>query len=270
MKRDTLGLCAALLVVCGLVPRSARAFSDVLEFAKPTNAINNPPEAGGGDGRYFTGSPADGYTCKVCHQGAEGPSLRILGLPLAGYVPGAAYEVTVDWPDNLDHVSLALEITDQNGNAAGSLRTPDPKELPVSEQCLPVGPVPTGAGNVTSVTTPATQTQPMATRKVLQMPDCGARQMRFLWTAPAQDAGPVWLAGAVVRSDGMDTTTGDGVTDIARAIGSPSSGTLVASKVNASCGVAQGRSGRAPSFGLGALAWLAIAWRRRRGAKTKP
>ncbi len=258
LRHAWLQLALPLGLTGAVLPATAHAFSDPTRFAQPIATVMG--EAGGGEGRYFTGSPSDGYTCGVCHQGAEGPPLHILGLPLDGYQPGASYEVTVDWPDGLDHVSLALEITDETGNAAGAIKMPPSSELPISEQCLPaIAAHPIGAGMVTPVTTPATMTSPMTMRSVVQMADCGARQLRFLWTAPMLDAGPVWLAGGVVATDGMANNTGDGVTAIARAISSPSSRSLVASSETTSCAVTHVRTHPLHGSGLALASLLGIA-----------
>src|SRR5262245_23122316 len=55
----------AIVVACGCLlgfVDDARAFSDPTIYGKyPSQKL------GGGGGRYFTGSPADGYSCSVCH-----------------------------------------------------------------------------------------------------------------------------------------------------------------------------------------------------------
>ncbi len=233
-----------------LAPTSASAFSDPLTFGKPTmpKTMDDPP--GGGGGRYFTGSPADGYTCKVCHRGGAAPPLRILGLPLSGYVPGTSYEVTVDWPDSLQHISLELEITDEAGIGAGTVRTPPDKELQPSELCMGTT---IGAGTVL----------PILNRTIMQMPDCGAQQLRFLWTAPAQDRGPVRLAGSIVSTDNMQNIDGDGVADIMRVIGSPRTPSDTASQITG-CSV-QPSAAKHGGLGFGLLLGaLALFLRRRR------
>src|SRR5262245_54814772 len=100
----------------GVAPASVHAYSDFRTFAYPSNS-------GGGGGRFYTGSPADGYTCRICHSGGAAPEVRVQGLPLDGYQPGVEYEVTVDWWDG-DALSTALELTDNEGRPAGSVRLP--------------------------------------------------------------------------------------------------------------------------------------------------
>ncbi len=244
MKRTALGL---LLVLGALFPAGARAFSD-------PEAFGNPVEDAGGGGRWFTGSAADGYTCKVCHRGAPSPSLEILGLPLEGYLPGISYEITIDWPDTLENAALTAEITNGQGTRAGSLRLPPQNELREEELCLPVG-AGLGAGEVVE----------LPTRSVLSVPDCGARRVRMLWTAPVQDEGPVWFSGSLVSADAHGDVEGDGVRDFAHVIGSPSAPDALSAKIASGCTALPSRHG---SPWLAALAALALlAWRRRRRAR---
>ena len=79
---------ATVALVLSLPATPAAAFSDFNRYADPTSD-------GGTDGRYFTGSPMDGYGCNACHQGAEGIQVSVSGLPEDSYELGASYEVTV-------------------------------------------------------------------------------------------------------------------------------------------------------------------------------
>jgi hypothetical protein len=58
-------------------------------------------QLGGGGGRYFTGSPADGYGCSVCHSGPEKFSfpVRVTGLPMNGYIPGTTSSIRLSWAE---------------------------------------------------------------------------------------------------------------------------------------------------------------------------
>ena len=118
---------AGAWLVTALACSPAHAFSDPLSFADTV-------QLGGGGGRFFTGSPADGYGCDVCHSGGPSAKLQLVGLPLAGYQPGASYEIRVEWPVTLQNMGLALEITDAGGQAAGALRLPPSSELPNEER----------------------------------------------------------------------------------------------------------------------------------------
>ena len=217
-------LCSAVaagvwLITCRVcwLPLPARAFSDPASFERST------PAAGGG-GRFFTGSPADGYTCKVCHEGGTEPRLRVLGFADQNYIPGGSYEVMIDWLDAVTKFSALVEITDAQGRAAGSIRLPPRSELLPAELCEPA---------IDGV--PAASLVEATNRQVIAVPDCGAKQLRFLWTAPAVDIGPVWLAGSAVASDGQADVAGDGVTDVRRIIGSPTATESIATQLEGGC-----------------------------------
>ena len=228
----------------------AHAFSDPSSFAAH-------PAAAGGGGRYFTGSPADGYTCAVCHQGGEEPAVRVLGLPIAGYKPGGAYEIVVDWPDTLDKISGALEITDLNGKPAGELRLPPQAELLPAEVCEPVSDLIPAASLVDTTDG----------RHVVTLPDCGAKQLRLLWIAPSVASERVWFAGSLVVSNGEADVTGDGVTAFAHVLAPMSSGeSSVALETSAGCSVER-VAGHAR--GLWLPLTLMAAWFIRRRAATR-
>jgi hypothetical protein len=239
---------SSCLVAMGILlssARVARAFSDPSSFALP------PTQAGGG-GRFFTGSPADGYTCKVCHVGGVETSLRVLGLPLAGYVSQQRYEIVVDWPDTIDKISLAAELTDAQGKPVGTLRLPPNNETQPAEFCAPAS----------DMVPAASLTDAGAGRQIISVPDCGAKQLRFLWTAPINDIGPVWFASSAVVSNGMGDTDGDGVTDVTRVIAPAGDPPALASSVTAGCNVAPGAHS-----GLGWYGWCLLAVFRRRSRR---
>jgi hypothetical protein len=226
---------------------NAHAFSDPFNF-------NLSPIAAGGGGRYFTGSPSDGYTCKACHVGGPTPKVSVLGLPLSGYKPGARYEVSIRWPAEQTKISLALELTDEKGKAAGTVRLPPLEETQAGEFCEPA-----------SDQVLAAQLSDMTEgREIINLPECGSKSLRFLWTAPMTDVGPVWFSGSMVQSDGETDPYHDGVTDFGRIIGSPA----VASKTNGECSVMR-VGAQSSSFGavalwcLGCGVWFR-SWRRRR------
>lgn len=187
-----------------------RAYSDASGFA------SNPLDDGGGGGRWFTGSPADGYTCAVCHSGAPGPVLSVQGLPIDGYIPGAMYEVTVDWPDTLLRAGASAEITDERGVGAGTVHLPEGGAMDVREECA----AEFGQGILATQRNDVPVANPqLPARVVLNVAACGAQRMRFLWVAPNPPMGTLWLSGAIVDSNGMADVNGDGVTNFARPIG---------------------------------------------------
>src|SRR5262245_18116365 len=97
-----------------LAANRARAFSDPLSYADSV-------DVGGGAGRWFTGSVADGFGCDVCHEGGAPVDLTIRGLPTDGFVPGLAYEVNVSWPASLENAALIAELLDEQRHAAGTI-----------------------------------------------------------------------------------------------------------------------------------------------------
>lgn len=242
--------CLICALALGMVaPRVARAFSDPAAFA-------DEPEKGGGGGRFFTGSPHDGYTCGVCHRGGNSPDLLILGLPVAGYRLGTSYEVTIEWPNDMQrNVALEAELTDRSGVRAGTLRLPPQDELLPSELCLPVG-AGVGAGMLNEA----------GTRTVVSLPDCGAQRLRLLWTAPAQDVGPVWLTGSLVSSNAQGDVKGDGVTDFARVLPSHAAPDPIATRISAG-GIGAGCSTTRPArtdTWMPTIAVVFLIWKRRR------
>jgi hypothetical protein len=244
---------AYVLALAALGPSMAHAYSDPATFADMV-------DVGGGGGRFFTGSPRDGYTCKVCHGGGHDPQLLILGLPVGGYRPAVSYEVTVTWPRESENLGLEAEFTDGSGKTAGSLRVPPQAELLPPELCLPVT-----AGVAAAMLSKA------GARTVVSVPDCGARRLRMLWTAPAQDVGAVWFTGSVVTSDAQGDVKGDGVTDFTRLLPSPSSPDALASSISAGCRVASLRhapvSDALCSASAGACFGLLLLYRRRRARR---
>ena len=221
---------------------TARAFSDPAAFAAPVL------EAGGG-GRFYTGSPAEGYACDGCHRGGAAPALRIEGLP-ARYVPRATYELRVSWPRDIEHASAALELTDERGYGAGTLALPGAAAYLPEEECEPHD-----VGLLAAQLYAADRE-----RTVAATPDCGASTLRVQWTAPAEDVGPVWFAGSVLTSDHDGNFGGDGVSNFARPI--PAFGSALPDVVTrGGCSLSRPRSD-APALLLLLLLHLALALRR--------
>jgi hypothetical protein len=249
------GIAIAFALGASLIPRAALAFSDSVSFALP-------PTAAGGGNRYFTGSPADGYTCKVCHSGGPEPALRVLGLPTSGYDAGVSYEVVLDWSDAIDKFSAALEFTDANGGVAGSVRLPPDAELLPAEFCEPA------SAGVPAASLAAAPNG----RQVVSLPDCGAKQLRLLWTAPTADRalGPIWFAGSAVVSNGEGDPSGDGVTDFTRIIGPRASGNPLLSSTGAGCSAMPVKSTAGLWPGLTLLIGSSLVRARRRRAQARP
>lgn len=175
-------------------PARSDAFYDPAAFAAP--ALD-----GGGGGRFFTGSPADGQTCETCHTGARPPGVDVSGLP-ARYVPGATYELLVSWSAELGDVGATLELTDERGRGAGSLALPPAAEIRDEELCEP--------RNLQLLGTSLFDAE--EGRSIASSGGCGATAMRVQWTAPKANVGLVWFAGAIVASNQQGDVEGDGVT----------------------------------------------------------
>lgn len=227
---------ALALVLPLLAPGRARAFSDPALFAAP--ALE-----GGGAGRHFTGSPADGHACGVCHSGGLPPTISLDGFPDVP-TPGARYDVTLRWESPEISHALHLELMNPAGAHPG-VELLNAGALPPEERCEgePEGPAAVYAVDI-------------GARRVLGVQDCGARALSFSFVAPAE---PIHFALGAVRSDSSATPQGDGVLELRRVIGGSDAG--------AAC------SFRAPSraddgwiLGLGALLLPLAARRRRRAA----
>jgi hypothetical protein len=193
--RTRLGYLFGLLGL--LAPQSARAFSDGQIFADPTTT-------GGGGGRFFTGSPVDGYTCAVCHQGGVVPVVTVRGLPDL-YIPGQTYEIQVDWTQPEAAHALNLELVTNDGMAGGTLSLPDESSIGASGRC-----------NGKSDAEVAAYLMKQGSRQIVGVSNCGAQTLRFRFRAP--DADSVAFAGAVVRTDGSETAAGDGVLELKRVL----------------------------------------------------
>lgn len=236
---------AALLLVCAVTSR-ARAYSDLSRFEDPVGEDPDTGDSGGGGGRFFTGSPADGFTCKVCHLQGKPLEIVVNSLP-DRYSPGQIYDVLVGWSEGADHVSAALELTDQDGHGAGEVTLPRGKVLTEQDQCEPY---------VFGIPAAVRYDLPDG-RQVLGLADCGARQIAFQWKAPPVDVGPIWFSGAIVRSNNESDIDDDGVTEFRRAI--PSEGSTVVQSTAGGCSVPRGWRGGSPWGWLVVVAALRFA-----------
>lgn len=185
----------ALLAMGPLSPGPALAFSD------PASSYDLPVFEGGGGGRWFTGTPRDGFGCDVCHSNPGTVPLTVTGLPLdTGYTPGQAYEVGMQWPPQVEHLALVLEMVDDAGATAGTLAVPVPEAARAPEQCSKEGAEGIPASSIV---------ESESGRQFAAVVDCGSQSMRMLWTAPPAAAGTVWLSGGFVWSDDDASAAGD-------------------------------------------------------------
>jgi hypothetical protein len=239
--RSRLPIAIGVALVCATLHARVRAYADPNLYA---DSVMN----GGGGGRWFTGSSADGYGCDVCHTGRAGPDLAISGLPIGGFIPGAHYEVAVGWPLGAQ-LALVAEFTDEQKQGAGTITARDADALELYERCS----IEEGEG-----APPFALYDAEGGRKLFTIIDCGAQSTRFRWTAPIAVNGPVWFNLGFVAADEDASPAGDGVTLVEtslQAVGATMEPRVVAQGCDA---IAAGARGRAGWWMLGVLG---IAWR---------
>jgi hypothetical protein len=236
------------------VSSHVRAYGDLFRF-------NDPAAQGGGGGRWFTGSPADSYGCEVCHAPAAGGQPVFVQGIRDTYQPGATYDLTIAWPASSLHVTGLVEFTDSEGNGAGSVALPT-TPLTAAESCTPVE-----AQVPAAIVLTGPQLALANGRQLVGMQDCGGNVLHWLWTAPAQDVGPIFFAGGLVSPDQRMDEDGDHVTRLSKSIASPAQANYE-SRVAGGCSASRARSGDAADGGVAlALLLTALAWtasRRRR------
>lgn len=233
---------ASTSMVLGLLVFS----SPVLAYSDPS-AFTDDALIGGGQGRMFTGSPRDGFTCEVCHSGGRKLNVAVQSFP-ATYAPNQTYEIVLLFSGMAPKVGGAIEITDRMGRGVGTLVAPGPDEVQAEDQCadFPV---------------PAVSVTPLDDgREVVGLAACGATRLRFQWTAPSLPLGPLNFTGAIVNGDGAMTqpnpevegdVLNDGVTLISRKM-LPVGGSAPGDVVAGGCKVTPAASGG----GVGTLSLL--------------
>jgi hypothetical protein len=230
-----------LAVFATAIPGRAAAFSDPTAFADDVLA-------GGGAGKYFTGSPRDPYSCSVCHAGGKTPEVKITGMP-DRLVAGSKHDVRIRWGAAKESHALNLELMTKDGTHSGVELT-DLTTLPKQERC-----------EQSEDGEPAVFSVDVDRRRILGVQDCGASELRFSFTTP--DAPALYFTMGVVRSDGSGAPEGDGVFELRRRI----------TRDGTEADVASGCSVMLASKASGGAAWaLASAflglWLRRRRKRT--
>ena len=223
---------------------------------------------GGGGGKYFTLSRAEGYGCAVCHtQGTPAP-VTVLNAPTAGYIPGATYRMTIDWPDDMASVALNVEMTDDVGEPFGQLIAANPATLVAADLCPQ-----------SDVSEPATAAQTVETdalgRRVLLIAECGQAQTSFDWIAPATNAHG-YFSTSIIFSNRDGKLAGDSVVDIVEPFASQAppdatssyQGTCSALGMRARAGMS-GASMLAAACSISAVFWRQRVRRRRVRARIR-
>ena len=194
------GLCHRLgfvFAMCSALP--AHAYRNPERFAAPV-------DVGGGGGKYFTLSRAEGYGCAVCHSASTPVPVALYNLPTADHLPGQVYRITIDWPDDMPSVALNVEVTDARGASYGLLSAADPATLSAADLC---------ASSDVSEPGSAGQTVQLDAngRRVLLIAECGQAQASFDWIAPAV-RGDAYFSTSILFSNRDGKLAGDRVVDI--------------------------------------------------------
>jgi hypothetical protein len=238
---------ALLAALLALVAGASRAHA----YSTP-DAYSESPIAGGGGGRWFSGSPADGFGCSVCHNGAPRPfPMYVTGLPLNGYTLAESREIVLAWPEFSQRwrelrpdpamppppeapapaMGMIAEMVAESGKASGTIEirtaTAGPDEL--CEQTRPnlrprvgvklfqVRPgLPPLLIKANEQGVLKCESRQLGQRCIVALTSCGAKQVRFVWTAPSTQEGPIWFAGGFVASEALSgTPDNDAVHEIA-------------------------------------------------------
>lgn len=202
---------SALLVFLVAAPAAAFPTGDLFDADGTATA--------GGDGIYFTGSPAfPGATCAACHLAAPHTAGVQVGVDdpslfSAGYAPGQTYQLEVRLmnesrglqyngparcnPNGKTFIpcnsnGFALEADDAGGHPAGIL-CPVP---PVAGAC----PSPTGGATLLGASNTAILSSGELDGKGFESND--ATRWSFYWVAPAPTSGPITFHVGLVDGNG--------------------------------------------------------------------
>ena len=273
----------SLVLVAGVRPASVSAFSE------PKNYGEDPAKGGGG-GRWFTGSPADGYGCSACHSGPGSVPVEVKGLPSDGYVQGTTYTVKLSWASVATYLrslearglrpstSVVAEFVAEDGTNSGEVFLEPEVALP-PELCQPITNPPQLAATIFSTppnaSTPSEvvkcSTNQTNQRCVVAVRSCGSSELRMRWTAPAQWRGPIWFSAGFVTTENATGIPNDNdfVTELVVPMNAAVDGPVYETTLGGGCSVVQavGASGRTrlwQALGLFALALLGMRSRARR------
>jgi hypothetical protein len=219
-------------------PGAARAYADGAVFAEPATS-------GGGGGRFFSGAPADGYTCAVCHRGGGSFAPTVGGLAPDGYRPGETYTLSIEFPSAIRNVGAILEIADGTGRGAGSLELVPDGELEAADECR-IG------GN-------AMERVPAPDRLVARAEVCGARRARVRWTAPATPVASLRLFASLVAADDSGDPSGDATAQIAQPLRALGGADLEGGRLSSTCAASPGPTSPGALLALIAAALFTVA-----------
>lgn len=237
-------LAAVALWAC--LPTTGRAYSTPDAYAAA-------PVTGGGGGRWFTGSPAEGLGCAVCHTAAANQRhfpLYAAGLPLGGYSLATPREIVLSWPQFAARwrelrpdatvaikpdapspaVGLVAEFVAESGKGSGTIEIDasgaDPGELcemtrPNLQPRLGVKLYQVRSGIAPLQVKPDStgllhcESRQLGQRCIIALLSCGANQLRVRWTSPPSWEGPIWFSAGFVATEALSGTfEGDSVQEI--------------------------------------------------------
>jgi len=239
--------CALALLLCLIAPAAANAYST-------PDAFSDSPSSGGGGGRWFTGSPADGFGCSVCHErtaGAKTFPLLVAGLALDGYEPAESREVVLKWPEfskrwrelrpdptqptpegaDSPSIGLVAEFVAESGKASGTVEIRG-GSAGAAERCEVTRPnlktriaarlyqVRPGLAPISIKAdrngTLRCESRQLGQRCVIALKSCGAEEVRVVWKAPPSQEGPIWFSAGFVASEALSgTPENDSVFEVA-------------------------------------------------------
>lgn len=217
-----------------LSPGRAAAYSSAVGFI-------DGADTGGGGGRWFTGSPAEGHDCSVCHDASgvqRSYPLYVSGLATP-YTPDTDYAVDIAWPEfaafwqqqrqlavqnpalvpDPPEMGLVAEFVPESGRASGTIEF-DLNQAQTDEFCERTRPNlnPRFGAQVFQVRAGVEareiragddgiircEARRLGQRCLIAMrSSCGAQRLRFRWTAPGVGAGPVWFSAGFVATDAL-------------------------------------------------------------------
>ena len=237
----------ACLLACLYAASPARAYSS-------SEAFIEPPATGGGGGRWFSGSPADGFSCGVCHLPATGLRkfpLYVAGLPSeAGYTLASKQQIVLSWPEfsarwtelrpdptvsaapgaPVPAMGIVAEFVAESGKGSGAIEI-DTASAGPGELCEKTRPnlKPRAAAQLYQVrpgidpllVKPDSagvlrcDSHQLGQRCIVAVNSCGAREVRITWTAPPRWEGPIWFSAGFVASEALNgTADGDSVQEV--------------------------------------------------------
>jgi hypothetical protein len=274
-------------LAASVVWAAASGSSAAHAFSEPRSYFE-AAKTGGGGGRWFTGSPAEGYDCSVCHTGQPPQPLHVDGLPDKGYVAGTSYDVHLSWPEfaTLAHglrqmpgaepsMGIVAEFVAENGKASGTVEIATDTALP-TEQCeVPMG---TPAAHLYTVrpakdateATGSCTSEALGQRCLVTVLGCGASELHVHWTPPADWQGPIWFnVGFVATNQISGNPQGDAVSEFTRVMmPATSDSARYISDLDGQCSIGTGRAAALPAAVTASCAFaLLVRARRRRAAR---